>query len=84
MSTWSSTFIRSKVPHHKVIISRPIKRHDNDKASNVIGEVIEQFQELSVDMIDNENIEKKLLGERGLHFNGFGLKKFAQSLMTGI
>ena len=42
-------------------------------------EVISQFQKLTIDMIGNENIEKlgKKLGKRGLHFNGFGLKKFA-------
>ena len=35
-------------------------------------------------MIGNENIEKKQLGKRGLHFNGFRLKKFAQNLLAGI
>ena len=43
----------------KVIISRPIKRHDYDNASCVVGEVIAQFQKLTIDMIGNENIEKK-------------------------
>ena len=45
-------------------------------------EVISQFQKLTIDTIGNENIEK--LGKRGLHFNGFGLKKFAQNLIAGI
>ena len=35
-------------------------------------------------MIGNENIEKKQLGKRDLHLNGFGLKKFAQNLIAGI
>ena len=39
-------------------------------------EVIAQFR--------NENIEKKQLGKRGLHLNGFGLKKFTQNLIVGI
>ena len=49
-------------------------------------EVISQFQKLTIDTIGNENIEKlgKQLGKRGLHFNGFGLKKFAQNLIAGI
>ena len=77
-------FIKLRVPNRKVIISRPIKRHDNDNATRVIEEVISQFQKPTADMIGNENIKKKQLGERGLHLNGFGLKKFAQNLIAGI
>ena len=73
-----------RVPKCKVIISRPIKRHDHDNASRVIEEVIAQFQKLTVDMIGNENIEKKQLGKRGLHHDGFVLKKFIQNLIVGI
>ena len=76
--------IKLRVPNCKVIISRPIKRHDNDKASRVIEEGIAQFQKLTTDMIGNENIEKKQLGKRGFHLNGFGLNKFAQNLIAGI
>ena len=52
-----------RVPNFKVIISRPTKRHDNDNASRVVEEVISQFQKLTIDMIRNENIEKKQLGK---------------------
>ena len=48
------------------------KRHDNDNASRVIEEVIVQFPKLTIDMIGNENIEKKQLGKRGFHLNGLG------------
>ena len=75
-------FIKLRVPNRKVIISRPIKRCDNDSASRVIDKVIAQFQKLTNDMIGNENIEKKQLGKRGLHLNGFALKKFAQYLIN--
>ena len=73
-----------RVPNCRIIISRPIKRRDNNNASHVIEEVIAQLQKLTIDMIGNENIEKKQLGKRGLHLNGFGLKKFAQNLIAGI
>ena len=52
-------FIKLRVPNCKVIISRPIKRHDNGNASRVIEEVVAQFQNLTINMIGNENIEKK-------------------------
>ena len=77
-------FIKLTVPNCKFIISRPIKRHDNDNTSRVIGKAISQFQKLTIDMIGNENIEKKQFRKRGLHLNGFGLKKFAQNLIAGI
>ena len=77
-------FLKLRVPIYEVIISRPIKRHDNGNASHVVEEVISQFQKVTIDMIGNENIEKKQLGKRGLHLNGFGLKKFVQNLIAGI
>ena len=75
-------FIKFRVPNCKVFISRPIKRHDN--ASRVIEEVIAQLQELTIDMIGNENIEKKHLGNRGLHLSDICLKKFVQKFIAGI
>ena len=66
-------FIKLTVPNCKVIISRPIKRHDNDNTSRVIEKVISKFQKLTIDMIGNENIEKKQLRKKCLHLNGFGL-----------
>ena len=50
----------------------------------VIEDVIAQFQKLTIDMIGNKNIEKKQLGKRSFHLNGFGLKKFAQNLIADI
>ena len=41
-------------------------------------------RKLTIDMIENENIEQKQLGKRSFHLNGFGLKKFAQNLMADI
>ena len=77
-------FIKLRVPNCKIIIFRPIKRHDNDNASYAIEEVIAQFQKLPIDIMGNENIEKKQLGKRGFYLNGFGLKKSAQNLIAGI
>ena len=69
-------FIKLRVPNCYVIISRLIKRHDNDNTSSVIEEVIVQFQKVTIDMIGNENTEKKQLGKRGFHHSGSGLNKF--------
>ena len=50
----------------------------------MIKEVIAQFQKLTIDMVGNENIEKKRLGKKRFHLNGFDLKKLAQNLIAGI
>ena len=77
-------FMKLRVPNCKVTIPTLLKRHDNDNTSRVIEEVIAQFPKLTIHMIGNGNIEKKQLGKRDFHLNGFGLKKFVQSLMAGI
>ena len=51
-------FIKLRVPNCKVIISRPIKRHDNNNASRVIEEVISQFQKLIIDMIEMKILKR--------------------------
>ena len=79
----SRKYFKLKVPNCKVIISRPIKRNDNDNASRVKEEVIAQFQKVTIDMEEKENLEKKQLRKRGLHLNDFGLTKFVQNLIAG-
>ena len=74
-------FIQLKVPSCKVIISTPIKRHDNKKASNVTDDVIQQLQQLNTKMIMNVNIEKNMLGKKDLHLNRHGLKQFVKNLI---
>ena len=66
------------------MISTPIKRHDNKKASSVVDDVIQQLQQLNTEMIINVNIEKKMLGKKGLHLNRNGLKQFAKNLIDAI
>ena len=61
--TLSRKYFKLKVPNCKVIISRPIKRNDNDNASRVKEEVIAQFQKVTIDMEEKLNIEKKQLGK---------------------
>ena len=77
-------FIQLKVPSCKVIISRPIKRHDNKKASSVVDDVIQQLQQLNTETIINANFEKNMLGMKDLHLNRNGLKQFAKNLIDAI
>ena len=77
-------FIQLKVPNCKVIISTPIKAHGNKKASSLVDDVIQQLQQLNTEATINANIEKNMLGKKGLHVNRNGLKKFAKNLIDAI
>ena len=77
-------FIQLKIPSCKVIISALIKRHDNKRASSVVGDVIQQLEQLNTETIINGNIEKNMLGKKGLHLNRNGLKQFAKNLIDAI
>ena len=68
----------------KVTILTPIKRHDNKRASSVVGDVIQQLQQLNTETIINANIEKNILGKKGLHLNRNGLKQFSKNLIDAI
>ena len=77
-------FIQLKVPSCKVIISTPTKRHASKKAVSVADDVIQELQQLNTEMIINVNIEKNMLGKKGLHLNRNGLKQFAKNLKDAI
>lgn len=49
---------------------------------NVIFELIAHFQQLSVEMIGNENIENKQ--KRSLHLNRLDFQKFLKNLVVVI
>ena len=49
-------FIQLKVPSFKALISTPIKRHDNERASSVVDDLIQQLQQLNTETIINADI----------------------------
>ena len=53
----SKEFIQPKVPSCKDIISIPIKRHGNKKASSVVNDVEQQLHQLNTETIISANIE---------------------------
>ena len=73
-------FSQLKVPSCKVIISTPIKRHDN----KVVDDAIQQLQQLNTETIINANIKKNMLVKKGLHLNRNSLKQFAKNLTEAI
>ena len=60
-------FVKEKLPNCKIVLSRPIRRAESKVATQVVDDVITQLKQLQIDIIDNENINRKDLGKKGLH-----------------
>ena len=64
--------IKLNNPERKIIISQPVRRTDNGKATLTLNNLNKLLAELDVDKIDNSNIDVSCLGKRGLHLNSIG------------
>ena len=76
--------IEKEVPETKVVISAPIVRIDNGKAALTIRNIIKHLQQLDIEIINNENINHKDLGRKGLHLSKYGKSKFAKNLKSKL
>ena len=73
-----------KVHKCKVIISTPITRNDDGKASYTIRNVNNHLKQLKVALMDNSNISAQDLGKKGLHLSKRGKSKLAKNLMETL
>ena len=70
------SYIEMTLPSCHVIISMPFVRCDNRKANKVIQDVNEKIANLSIDRVENYNInENDLLGPAELHLSTRGSEK---------
>ena len=69
--------IKINNPECRIIISQPVRRTDNGKATLTLNNLNKLLAELDVDKIDNSNIDVSCLGKRGLHLNSIGTGKLA-------
>ena len=51
---------------------------------NFVKILIKQLQQLNTETNINANVEKNMLGKKGLHLNRNGLKQFAKNLIDAI
>ena len=72
--------IEGPLPKSCVIICKLIVQTDNTKAKPTIQKKNRLIKELQTQTIDNSNINKKHLGERGLHLNQESNTVFASNL----
>ena len=71
------SYIKINNPECRIIISQPVRRTDNGKATLTLNNLNKLLAELDVDKIDNSNIDVSCLGKRGLHLNSIGTGKLA-------
>ena len=77
-------FIANKLPHCRIIISQPTVRNDIPCARLVIRTQINKLNNLTLEMVDNSNIEFEQLGKKGLHLNKWGTSKLAMNYISLI
>ena len=77
-------FVKGKLQNCNVILSMPIKRCDNQKASATVNLVNEQLSQLNIDIIENKNMSDKHLGRHGLHLTNHGRVRLAMNFISYV
>ena len=77
-------FIKENNPNCHVVLSSPIDRFDDGKASLTIKRLNSLLSESSLNIIDNSNIGHSFLGIHGLHLNGHSVGKLALNFVKRI
>ena len=68
----------------RIVLSKPIIRHDNGKANLTICNVNKHLSALQSECIENDNISSQRLGRKGLHLNPKGKGRLALNFMKQI
>ena len=71
------SYIKINNPECRIIISQPVRRRDNRKATLTLNNLNKLLTKLDVDKIDNSKFDVSCLGKCGLHLNSKGIGKFA-------
>ena len=72
--------IEQKLPTCSISISSIIRRNDGKpKASVTISKLNQHLKEHNIMVIDNDNINRKHLGKKGLHLNEWGTRVLAMN-----
>ena len=74
--------IETILPKATVIISQPIVRIDDAKASLTVRHLIDKVKMLDCKILDNSNINYDHLGNKGLHLNGRGTGRLAMNIIS--
>ena len=76
------SFINDNLPNCKVVISTSTLRTDDGKAALTVSQLTNHPLQLDIDIIDNRNINARILGNKGLHLNSTSTSRLAKNLLT--
>ena len=76
--------ISKQLPSCRIVLSKPIIRHDDGKANLTIRNVNKHLSALQSECIENDNISSQHLGRKGLHLNPKGKGRLALNFMKQI
>ena len=76
--------ISKQLPSCRIVLSKPIIRHDDGKANLRIRNVNKHLSALQSEFIENDNISSEHLGQKGLHINPKGKGRLALNFMKQI
>ena len=68
----------------RIVLSKPIIRHDNGKANLTLRNVNKHLSALQSECIENDNISSQRLGRKGLHLNPKGKGRLALNFMKQV
>ena len=76
--------ISKQLPIFRIVLSKPIIRHDNGKANLAIRNVNKHLPALQSEFIENDGISSQHLGRKGLHLNPKGKDRLALNFRKQI
>ena len=76
--------ISKQLPSYRIVLSKPIIRHDDGKANLMIRNVNKHLSALQSECIENHSISSQHLGRKGLHLNPKGKGRLALNFLKQI
>ena len=76
--------VRDSLPTCRVFISTPTLRTDDGKAQITVRQLTKHLLQLEIDTINNNNINVRHLGDKGLHLNQSGSNLLSKNFVNAI
>ena len=76
--------VKDSLPTCKVFISTPTLRTDDGKAQITVSQLTKHLLQLKIDTVNNNNINIRHLGSKGLHLNQSGSKLLSKNFLNAI
>ena len=75
-------FVRDSLPTCRVFISTPTLRTDDGKAQITVRQLTKHFLQLKIDTMNNNNMNVRHLGGKGLHLNQSGSNLLSKNFVN--